>query len=323
MDISRFFAAKLYGIRKVLNSIGDTLPERASIRFIGFAVSDDDSGKTTNVELSALTPLQHGNLPGGALHSNASGVSSGFMSAADKTKLDAATSVNTATTLVLRDAGGGAAFTQVTADTLESASAVLALSANGTTVATLLDDPPTMTVVGTSKAKSFVLTEAVNVVRFVRLTPSADPAHWSEDGAARWSNLLASSAAKLIVRLDVPNGAIITRASVRIDPPAHGIAPAVLPVLSLYRWSEFSSSGTLVATASDPGTGYTSPDTTYDAAHTFHMAVGFGGEIVDNSAARYFLELIPENGANSFAATLFLWARIEYTVPVGTVLGLE
>lgn len=322
MDLSTFFAAKLYGVRRILNTIGDTLPERTAIRFKGLSVSDDDDEKTTVVELGSIDALQHGNLPGGALHANASGSVSGFMSAADKTRFDAATSAATSNTIAARDGTGSAAFVQVTANTVESATTDLVLSANGATVATLHDDPPKMTVSGVAAASAFELTAPVNVVRFVRLTPSADPVHWKEDGASRWSNLLATSAAKLIVRLDVPNGAIITRASVRIDPPAHGLAPATLPTLALYRWSEFSSSGSLVATASDPGTGYTLPDTTYDDAHTFSMVVGFGGEVVDNSAARYFLELTPEYGANAFAGTLYLWARIEYTMPAGAVIGL-
>ncbi len=58
----------------------------------------------------AITAAQHGNQTSGALHAVATGATAGFLSAADKTKLDDATSSATASTLVLRGGGGGASF---------------------------------------------------------------------------------------------------------------------------------------------------------------------------------------------------------------------
>jgi len=52
-----------------------------------------------------ITDAQHGSLSGGATHASA-GASAGFMSAGDKTKLDAATASATASTICLRDASG-------------------------------------------------------------------------------------------------------------------------------------------------------------------------------------------------------------------------
>ena len=50
---------------------------------------------------------EHGNLGGGALHANATISQSGFFSAADKQKLDAANAGNVASAIVRRDASGG------------------------------------------------------------------------------------------------------------------------------------------------------------------------------------------------------------------------
>jgi hypothetical protein len=52
----------------------------------------------------------HGDRGAGSLHSTATGAVNGFMSAADKTKLDDATSAATASKLVIRDANGRAQF---------------------------------------------------------------------------------------------------------------------------------------------------------------------------------------------------------------------
>lgn len=53
------------------------------------------------------TDAQHGNRGGGTIHAVAvAGVSHGFMSSSDKTKLDAATPANTVSALMLRDAAG-------------------------------------------------------------------------------------------------------------------------------------------------------------------------------------------------------------------------
>lgn len=48
----------------------------------------------------------HGNQAGGLLHAAATSGAAGFMSSADKVKLDAATSASTPNTLVLRDGTG-------------------------------------------------------------------------------------------------------------------------------------------------------------------------------------------------------------------------
>jgi hypothetical protein len=59
---------------------------------------------------------RHGNQTGGSLHLGATSGAAGFMSSADKTKLDAATDSDTASTLVLRDSAGDFAANEITAD---------------------------------------------------------------------------------------------------------------------------------------------------------------------------------------------------------------
>jgi len=59
----------------------------------------------------------HGNLAGGLLHATATGGVAGFMSAADYTKLAAATDANTPSTIVMRDGSGNFSVNSITANT--------------------------------------------------------------------------------------------------------------------------------------------------------------------------------------------------------------
>lgn len=58
-SIQRFFKATLYGIRDVLDSIGDELPRRTKIQFIGVPVTDDPGTGATVVDMSSL-PIGEG-----------------------------------------------------------------------------------------------------------------------------------------------------------------------------------------------------------------------------------------------------------------------
>lgn len=70
--------------------------------------TDDLSNLALNFTAIAgtITDGQHGNRGGGALHANATGGAAGFMSAADKTIIDAATDAATASALAKRDGAG-------------------------------------------------------------------------------------------------------------------------------------------------------------------------------------------------------------------------
>lgn len=122
------------------------------------AALDDLDGRVTDlelvpsIELSAATPQplgtaaagstgeasdaghahEHGNQAGGSLHADviAAGAS-GFMSGADKTKLDNAVSTATASRLAIRDGSGNCAFVGLTASSLSGGSA-LVVSASAT-----------------------------------------------------------------------------------------------------------------------------------------------------------------------------------------------
>ncbi len=101
-----------------------------------------------------ITAAQHGSLTNNAVarHSNATGSVDGFMSAADKTILDAATAIATNSTLVLRGAGGG-----ITATGLN-------VTSGATTVASVVSFPDT----GWSMAGGLALDKTL-----VAFTPNA------------------------------------------------------------------------------------------------------------------------------------------------------
>lgn len=104
----------LYWIRNIGGSL-------VFLNFLGISgtITDTQHGdrSTTATTMHAfnqisgtITNAQHGNRGGGALHDAATGATAGFMPSADKTKLDAATVSATASTLALRDGGGGTSF---------------------------------------------------------------------------------------------------------------------------------------------------------------------------------------------------------------------
>lgn len=75
----------------------------------------------------------HGAQTDPTLHALVTSIANGFMSSADKVKLDAATALNTASTLVLRDGSGGFAAGAITAISLAlSAASATALTVNTT-----------------------------------------------------------------------------------------------------------------------------------------------------------------------------------------------
>lgn len=72
------------------------------------ALPIDLTNTTGALPAGQFTDTTHGSRTGGALHAGASGAAAGFMSSADKSKLDAAASTATASALMLRDANGRA-----------------------------------------------------------------------------------------------------------------------------------------------------------------------------------------------------------------------
>lgn len=101
--IQRFFKSTLYGIRDVLDSLGDELPRRTKIQFLGVPVTDDPDTGTTVVDMTSLpigegitsvtgsSPILVNNTdPSNPIVSIAasSNVTPGSMSSADKIKMD-------------------------------------------------------------------------------------------------------------------------------------------------------------------------------------------------------------------------------------------
>jgi hypothetical protein len=113
-------------------------------------------GAATTVALSDHVHA-HGNQTSGTLHAAATGSVNGFMSAADKTKLDASTSSNTPSTLVQRDSSGnfsagtisaalnGNATTATSATTATNFSGSLSGDVSGTQGATVVNTVGTST----------------------------------------------------------------------------------------------------------------------------------------------------------------------------------
>lgn len=78
----------LFGLRVVIDQLGNRLPERAKLKIIGASAYDDPATSSTVLDFSTISPSQHGNLAGGALHAIATQSANGFMSAADKVIVD-------------------------------------------------------------------------------------------------------------------------------------------------------------------------------------------------------------------------------------------
>jgi hypothetical protein len=76
---------------------------------VGTASAGTDGGASRSDHVHA-----HGNQAGGSLHAVATSGAAGFMSSADKIKLDAATAIDTANTLVLRDGTGSFSVVDLT-----------------------------------------------------------------------------------------------------------------------------------------------------------------------------------------------------------------
>jgi len=76
---------------------------------VGTAFAGTDGGASRSDHVHA-----HGNQAGGSLHAVATSGAAGFMSSADKIKLDAATAIDTANTLVLRDGTGSFSVVDLT-----------------------------------------------------------------------------------------------------------------------------------------------------------------------------------------------------------------
>ena len=71
----------LFGIRVVIDQLGNKLPERAKLKIVGASAYDDPSTSSTVLDFSTISASQHGNLAGGALHALATESANGFMSA--------------------------------------------------------------------------------------------------------------------------------------------------------------------------------------------------------------------------------------------------
>jgi hypothetical protein len=118
----------LFGGKPDIYENGSQKPLRAGINLIGATIADNPGADRLDVTITG----SHGNQAGGSLHAVATGSVAGFLSAADKTTLDAATSAATANTIAKRGALGVCSFGALTAPSLSGpAGDDLALTAAG------------------------------------------------------------------------------------------------------------------------------------------------------------------------------------------------
>ena len=107
------------------------------------AVGSANSAGTATTAARADHVHSHGDQSGGTLHATVTTGAAGFMSAADKSKLDGATNTNTVSTLVSRDASGNFSAGTITADLSGNAA-----TATSSTTATKLSSARTFALIG-------------------------------------------------------------------------------------------------------------------------------------------------------------------------------
>ena len=109
-----------------------------------FALTGDVTGSVSaNLSTGASITTTHGSLSGASMHAAATAAANGFMSSTDKSKLDAATNANTASTLVMRDASGN--FTAGTITAALTGNASTATTATNATNVAVIEDTTTAT----------------------------------------------------------------------------------------------------------------------------------------------------------------------------------
>lgn len=308
-----------------------------------YNVAVADSSITVNadsIQVGTISAAQHGTQTSGTLHAAATTAVAGFMSAADKTKLDNAVSTATASRLAIRDGSGNCSFATVTATTgaittlnsttanVTGTSTLGTLSVTGTgTIATLSSTSGTVTTLGsttgnittvnstTVNAANFLFSSSVSETRVLGFTPIADGG-WSFTGNI-WLNT--NPAFNWYARIQLPHGVTLNSLSVRIDPAGgHVGLPAIMPQLTF----KARSAATFAAAISDIVAVDTSANVAaYQANHLITMSSI--NHVVDASANQYIIVFDSEGGANSLSGLEMLGITATWTKPVGFSIGRD
>lgn len=275
---------------------------------------------TDSIRVGVLqNATQHGVQVGGTTHALATSGSPGFMSSADKIKLDTATTSALPSSLVLRDVGGnvyGTVFYATNGVDTPILQSTIPLSVN----------VPSATVTGPILANGHVQTDDVSQARFIRLTLNTSNLRWNyadigSQGDGLPVNASAASTSHAIFELtEIPQGVRIDQITVRIDPPAHGGAwpPAAAPAVSLWRANAVSGAPALVGSIA---TDSLSVQANYEAAHNIILslaAVSPATRIYDKGTDRWTIRVTPEFGVNALAGTIIYAIQVQYTVLAGS-----
>lgn len=273
---------RLFGYRRFVNQPGDALPERAKVEVRGALIYDNPANSSTVIDFANISAAQHGSLAGGGLHAAATTSAAGFMSAADKTKLDGSTSAATPSKLVTRDGSGHASFVD-------------------------------------AKAERFVRTVDESVTRTLPLHWSSYPVSgapsWESSFFGYPRSVTTNGGGTLHIPLSLPHGARLDSVKAWVLGAGTGPGdplPATLPELSIVSVEMPSQTTTTVGTASDPGNaGYRSTihavTVTPSSTHT-----------IDATSKRYLLQVRPEQGTNAQQNVYIYGVEVTITWLVGS-----
>jgi len=129
---------------------------------------------------------------------------------------------------------------------------------------------------------------------------------WSGD-ANGWSQIDVSTAAAIVIDLDVPVGATLTAIKAYVIAFGHGALPATMPTIQLVEYNvdadTYTDLGSQVDTAASVGA--------YQAVHAITLALS---DVVV-AGKRYALIFTGETGANSVINTRLTGVRASWTRP--------
>ena len=118
---------------------------------------------------------EHGTLGGGALHANATISQSGFLSAADKQKLDAANAANVASAIVRRDASGGFSAGLINASITGTAASAAKLEVARLINGVPFDGTSDVTIIGNASLSQAGIVQLNNSLSSTSVTQAATP----------------------------------------------------------------------------------------------------------------------------------------------------
>lgn len=262
---------------------------------------------------------------------------SGSMSAADKTTMNAATDANTASTLVKRSAAGAVAVSTLSATQVEATGSVFAADVsnpNGNLTLSC-DGFGTITLDGASTGEFLVpmpIQSAFYKFDGQKNLSRSIPLNWSSckvGGVDSWnindtSNLVCTvqdAFANLVIECRFVNGSHITAIYIRNRGPGGGgdPLPANAPSFTLYRQLISTGVNSVVGTVN------ATLDGTYrgTSRNTLIDLSGGVGHIVDSELYRYFLVITPEFGADSLAGHIVYNGRVDYHLPASFAIGMD